>query len=78
MKKISVISILSVLVLPAFAEEAKVADVVKEEVVAPVVEETVNENIDFQKPVFEEKNQIQKLNFHMVCKLVRVFPLQVV
>ena len=56
---------LSVLVLPAFAEEAKVADTVKQEVVAPVVEETapVSENIDFQKPVFEEKKSNPKIKF---------------
>lgn len=65
MKKISVISMLSVLVMPAFAEETKVADTVKQEVVAPVVEETapVSENIDFKEPVFEAKKSNPKIKF---------------
>ena len=56
---------LSVLVVPAFAEETKATDVVKEEVVAPVVEETapVSENIDFKEPVFEEKKSNPKIKF---------------
>lgn len=56
MKKISVISMLSVLVMPAFAEETKVADVVKDEVVAPVVEETATVSENLQKTEFEESN----------------------
>ncbi len=63
MKKISLISILSVMVMPAFAEETNVADVVKDEIATPVIEETVGTNTDFKEPVFEAKKSNPKIKF---------------
>lgn len=66
MKKISVISLLSVLVMPAFAEEPKLEEAVKTDVVEKVTENTeatVAENIDFKAPVFEEKKSNPKIKF---------------
>jgi len=65
MKKISIISILSMLIVPAFAEQAKIEPVVESTAKEQVekLDTAVAENVDFQQPVFEEKSYNPETKF---------------